>query len=170
MQRKGEFMRIIYRKKTRKNFCSKQLMFNLLSLIIKAILRWNVFSILSGPLDRESLQRQLLLIYSSDDSLPALKKRSTWPPSLRRVLFELMAASPCQNKDADEAPRWNSTCFSPPDIIFTLCWRLRSYESSVRSAALHTSFAASDPYVEVFASGCTLSVCLLPAKTDSGAR
>lgn len=45
-----------------------------------------------------------------------------------------------------------------------------SYESSAWPALLHMSLAASDPYVVGFASGCTLSVCLLPVNTDSGAH
>lgn len=55
-------------------------------------------------------------------------------------------------------------------FCFTPSRRGRSYVSSVRLTLLHMSLAASDPYVEVFASGCTLSVCLLPVNMDSRAH
>lgn len=45
-----------------------------------------------------------------------------------------------------------------------------SYEASVWTALLHMSLAASAPYARVFASGCTLSVWLLPVHRDSRAH
>lgn len=45
-----------------------------------------------------------------------------------------------------------------------------SYEASVWTALLHMSLAASAPYARVFASGCTLSVWLLPVHRDSAAH